>query len=201
MKRLLLFAVLCTSPVLFGQEGHAAGEAKEEKAEGPIWGLPRLTWTTLNFALLALGLGYLIGKSAPAFFRGRTEEIQAAIREASKAKQEADARAAEIERKLAALGAEIDRLRGDSRTEMEAEALRTREETGHAIEKVQQHAEQEIASAGKHALQELKAYSARLALELAEQRVKAQMTPRTEDNLVSGFVEDLARHRTQRETH
>jgi len=53
------------------------------------------------------------------------------------------------------------------------------------------HAEQEIASAGKAARMALKRYAAELAVGLAEQKVRARMTPDTEDALVQGFVRNL----------
>jgi hypothetical protein len=39
---------------------------------------------------------------------------------------------------------------------------------------------------------ELKRYSAELAIQLAEQKIRARMTPETQDELVRGFVDDLA---------
>jgi len=63
--------------------------------------------------------------------------------------------------------------------------------TADEIAKIQAHAEREIASAGKAARMELKRYSAELAVSLAEQKVRARMTPETQDALVQGFVQDL----------
>ena len=51
--------------------------------------------------------------------------------------------------------------------------------------------EQEIAAAGKTARVELKQYAAELAVGLAEQKLKARMTPDTQDGLVRGFVRDI----------
>ena len=38
---------------------------------------------------------------------------------------------------------------------------------------------------------ELKRYCAELAMELAEKKIRARMTPETQDALVRGFVRDL----------
>ena len=65
---------------------------------------------------------------------------------------------------------------------------RMAQQTEAEIAKIQAHAEQEIASAGKAARMALKRYSAELAMGLAEQKVRARMTPETEDALVQGFV-------------
>jgi len=56
---------------------------------------------------------------------------------------------------------------------------------------VQQAAEQEIASHAKHATQELKAYSAKLAIDLAEQRIQSQMNGDIQNMLVSRFLHDV----------
>jgi F0F1-type ATP synthase membrane subunit b/b' len=71
------------------------------------------------------------------------------------------------------------------------EIERLAQHTAAEIAKIQAHAEQEIASAGKAARTELKRYSAQLAVELAEQKIRARMTPQTQDALVRGFVRDL----------
>jgi F-type H+-transporting ATPase subunit b len=63
--------------------------------------------------------------------------------------------------------------------------------TAAEIAKIQQHSEQEIASAGKAARMDLKRYAAELAVELAGQKVRARMTPETQDALVQGFVRNL----------
>lgn len=59
------------------------------------------------------------------------------------------------------------------------------------IARIKEHAEQEIAAAGKAARLELKRYSAELAIGLAEEKVRRRITPETQDALVRGFVREL----------
>jgi F0F1-type ATP synthase membrane subunit b/b' len=66
-------------------------------------------------------------------------------------------------------------------------------ETEQRIAKVQAQAEQEIASAAKTARQELKAYAAELALELAERKIRARLTPAADARLLNEFVSDVDR--------
>jgi F-type H+-transporting ATPase subunit b len=139
-------------------------------------------WKWANFLVLAGGLGYLIGKNAPSFFAARSEQI---------GKDMAEARAAEVDRRLANLGAEIASLRAHAQEEAEAESQRLAHHRAAEIAKIQAHAEQEIVSAGKFARLELKRYAAELAIGLAEQKIRARMTPETQDALVRGFVRDL----------
>lgn len=148
-------------------------------------------WKIANFVLLAGGLGYLIGKSGGPFFRNRGQEIRRGIAEATRMKEEAEARAAEVERRMAGLEAEIEALRANAGAEMRAEAERVHQETAAQIARVQSHAEQEIASAAKAARQQLKAYSAELAVELAERKIRARLTPPIDESLVDAFRQNL----------
>jgi F-type H+-transporting ATPase subunit b len=118
-------------------------------------------------------------------------KIRKDIVEAGEVRKEAETRAAEVERRLANLEAEIAALRAESGKEAEAEAGRFGRHTAAEIAKTQANAEQEIAAAGKAARLELKRYCADLAVRLAEQKIRARMTPETQDTLVRGFVRDL----------
>lgn len=189
MKRLVLaiFLLTATGAYVFAQE-HPEGAAKTEET-GDKW----LVWKFANFAILAAGLGYLMAKNLPAFFRARTGEIQQGISEAQKMKRDAEKRGAEMDARVSALGAEIEKFRTQAHDEMEQEGARIREETTKQMAKLQQQAEQEIESAGKSARRELKTYAAELALNLAEQRIKTRLDAATENGLVEGFIQDLQR--------
>jgi F-type H+-transporting ATPase subunit b len=106
-------------------------------------------------------------------------------------RRQAEARAADVERRLANMEADIAALRGEGERDARAEAERMERHTAAEIAKIQAHAEQEIASAGKAARMELKRHAAELAVALAEQKVRARMTPDTQDALVKGFVRNL----------
>jgi F-type H+-transporting ATPase subunit b len=198
MKRAVWLAVVATASMMVSgaraQEPPKAGETPlEHAAESPVEGdHGKLElWKWANFLVLAGGLGYLIGKNAGPFFAGRSQQIRKDMFEAQEARKEAEARAAEIDRRMAGLAAEIAALRSDSEKEAQSETERLSRHTAAEMAKIQAHAEQEIASAGKAARLELKRYSAALAIELAEQRIRSRMTPDLEEALVRGFVRDL----------
>lgn len=149
------------------------------------------TWEWANFILLAGGLGYIIGKNAGPAFDARGRRIRKDMVEAEEAKKDADARAAAVERRLASLSDEIASLREEARREEEAEQTRYDRQIAAEVAKIEAHAEQEIAAAGKAARMELKRYAAELALRLAEQKLRGSMTPETEDRLVRGFVRNI----------
>jgi F-type H+-transporting ATPase subunit b len=200
MRRLALFAALAAGLCLparptFAQEkkeslaekADEAGNrahAAEEEGSMDIW-----KWA--NFLILAGGIGFLIGKHAGPFFAARSAGIRKDMEDSLAQRQEAEARAADVERRLANMEADIAALRDAGQRDSQAEAERMERHTAAEIAKIQAHSEQEIASAGKAARMELKRYAADLAVELAEQKVRARMTPDAQDALVQGFVRNL----------
>ena len=190
MKRALstvaLFAAMVFSiPAQEPEKKTGTQESKE------VAGDPMLGWKWANFGLLALGLGYMMAKTLPPFFRSRNEEIRKGIDEAAKQKAEAEAKVAEIERKLAGLGVEIDQLRGRLKSELSAEGDRIQQETVRLAQRIHAQAEQDIAFLTKSSRLELKSYAAALALDLARDRIRARMNPDEQHSLVEAFAHDL----------
>jgi F-type H+-transporting ATPase subunit b len=186
VKRALLAMML-----LFGATMIHAQE--KEKVEEPLTKDEMLVWKWANFAILALGAGYLLGKHLPAFFKSRTEDIKKDITEAQQQKLAAEKKSAEMDARLKSLGADIENFRSLAKVEMEQEAVRIRQETALQIEKLQRQAEQEIESAGNLAGRQLREYAAKLALDLAEQRIRTRLDAGTEAGLVDDFTQDLQR--------
>jgi F-type H+-transporting ATPase subunit b len=179
-----------TSRPALAQEHEAAQQRAGEKEES-FAEKHELALKWANFLLLAGLLGYFIGKNAGPFFAARSAGIRKDMDESLRQREQAEAKAADVDRRLADLGEDIAALRGHSEAEAQAESERMAQHTTAEIAKIQAHAEREIASAGKAARMALKRYSAELAMALAEQKVRARMTPDTEDALVQGFVRNL----------
>ena len=193
MKHLLLVGILgCWQ--LAGQEHgmapasseHPAAAAHDggKEAPGPIW-----KWA--NFAMLAVGLGYMIGKHAPSYFSGRDAEIQKGIEEAKAMSRDAEAQVAEITKRIAGLDSEIAGMKESAKEEMQREASRIGEETAQILRKIEEQGQNEIQSATKAARQELKSYSAGLALQLASEKLRGQLTPEADAALVASFLKEL----------
>lgn len=189
MKRRLTLALtaFCFSAcTLFAQE-----EGAHEKTASNLSPTLEMIMLWVNFALLAIGLGYLIKKYGGPFFAARSEHIQHEIVEAGKVRQEAESRAAEVDRRLSSFEAELEALRAESRSELESQQKQAAAKTSTEIARIQNQAEQEIAASGKAARLELKRYSAELAVQLAGEKIRARMTHDTQDALVRGFLKDL----------
>jgi F-type H+-transporting ATPase subunit b len=167
------------------QEAPAANENHAEQGDPWIW------WKWANFAILAVGLGYLIGKHVPPLFRKQSDEIQSALAESAKIKQEAAAYAVGVEARLANLQSEIQKLREGAHAEMMAEGERLRRETEHHVQRIREQSVQEMALMTRAAKEELRKYAAELAIRLAEQHIRFRMNPETQEQLVDGFLRDL----------
>jgi len=189
MRRATLAIVLGLAFAAFAlpQETGEKREAQQEAEAGDPW----IWWKWINFVILAGGLGYLISKYAPAFFAQRSQEIEQALADAAQATKKAEAQAAGIELRLAGLQNEIENLRQAARSETAAEGERIRSDTARRLERIQEQAAQEIDLITRAARDDLRKYSALLALDLAEQRIHSRITKDVQDDLVDGFLQDM----------
>jgi F0F1-type ATP synthase membrane subunit b/b' len=169
----------------------AQGEGKAEKTASGLSPSMEAILLWANFALLAIGLGYLIKRFGAPFFAARSQTIQREIVEAAKITQDAEARSADVARRLANLEADMTALRAESRQELDSLQRHAAAKTSAEIGRVQSNAEQEIAAAGKAARLELKRYAADLAVKLAAEKIRGRITPDTQEALVAEFVEGL----------
>jgi F0F1-type ATP synthase membrane subunit b/b' len=169
----------------------SAGERAEKSSEAEYEGEVSPVWAWANFVLLAGGLVYIFRKSAVPYFAQRAVGIRKEMVEADEARSDAERRIGAVEARLANLKVDIQSLKDAAMAEAKSEHERVRQETVAEIAKVRRNAEQEIASAGKAARAELKRYSAVLAVGLATEKVRARMSPATQDSLIRGFVRNM----------
>ena len=217
MKRIFALLILaCGMTVVFAQtseqpatpvqpKGHAeavgeresVSETAQEGAEAE--NLRYTGWKWANFAILAIVLGYLIKKTAPPFFRSRSEAIQRELAEAHRLRQDAETRVARIEMRMSTLADEIQQIRQEAHAEMAKERDRILKDTDQHIARLRSQAQQEIEALSKHATQDLKAQAAELAVGLAGERIRGRMSDRTDAELVHRFVRQLDAYADGRE--
>ena len=180
----------------------AEGNSEEQFHHSPaVQAIARLTglsldaayWlcVVLNFIVILAILWVGLKKVLPIFFRNRTEAIQRRLEEARKASEDAGRRLSEVEARLSRLDADIAQMQ----QEAEAAARREEEQTMKAAEeerrRIVESAEQEIASAAATARRDLKAYTAELAVKLAEKKI--QIGESTDEKLVRNFASRLGK--------
>jgi F0F1-type ATP synthase membrane subunit b/b' len=182
----VLLALLLSAPL--------AAVAAEEGAEHGEGGSDTLAtvFKWVNFVMVFGAGGYLLRKPLAAAFAGQRAAIQNAIGEARQAREQSEARLKEIEQRLARLGEEVEALRREAATAAAAERERLQDAARREAERILATAQAEIDSAGRAARIELRAYGARLAVTLAEDRLRRQLTPESHAALFETALNQMA---------
>jgi F-type H+-transporting ATPase subunit b len=148
------------------------------------------TFEIVNFAVLALALGFAAAKILPKTFRDRNSAIQKDLVDARTATEEASARLNSVEDRLAKLDGQIAEMRAQAEKEVAAEEQRARAAIETERGRILAAAEQEIASASMMAQRSLQKYAAELAIEQAARKLVVSVE--TDRLLVQGFARRLA---------
>jgi F-type H+-transporting ATPase subunit b len=184
---LVLFAGLILLPILsYGQEAAPAASQSSEKKTEEDDGM--MKWKVINFAIFAVGLGYVIIKNAPTFFNARSADIQKAIKEATGLKMEADLRYSEVDRKMANLAGEVEKIRAEAKVEMQHEHERMLNETKQEIEHIHRNVAAETEGLQQEGALKVRQHTTRLALALAERRLRDRFAGSQGDDLLQDFV-------------
>lgn len=149
-------------------------------------------WKWPNFVLLAGLLAYLIKKNGAPLLIERSKQIREGLEAGERAKADAEVRAAAVQSKIANLDREISEMKAAAKADLEREAARIRHDADAEMNRIEQHTASEIIAIGKQASLELRQYAAKLALDLAEQKIRSRMSGDVQATLVSNFVGDVA---------
>lgn len=169
-------------------DGHGADAGHGEAHGESIWvTLSRLA----NFAILA-GVIYLIArKPLASHLESRGTRIRKDLVEAAAMKQTAAERLTEIETRLAALPGELEQMRTRSAEELDAERTRMRAAAEVERDRLVEQARREIATQTRTARAQLSAHAAALAVDVAEARLRATLTPVEQAALVDQYASQM----------
>ncbi|MBI4463974.1 MAG: ATP synthase F0 subunit B [Acidobacteria bacterium] len=162
-------------------QAHSPSEGAEAHAAEEEHGESTSTWDRVfqwvNFLVVIGALVYLMKKYVAPLLQQRAKAIREEMERSAQALEEASHRLGQIEEKLQRLDTEIVGLRRSALDEAAAEQARIEQQTQLEANKIVKAAEQEIQGTTKMARQELKAYTAELAIELAQQRIRQAISP------------------------
>ena len=153
----------------------------------------QLCWDFNFFLMVALTV-WKLGPLLRAVFEERSRSIRRAIDEAQHLSEDARKRLAEVERRWAQLDSEIAAIRERAEAQMKNEERLLTERMTEDIRRIMDDSKFEIDRAAEGARHELKAFAADLAVSLA--RESMQIDKQTDQALVKGFTEALARQVT-----
>jgi F-type H+-transporting ATPase subunit b len=148
-------------------------------------------WRFLNLAIFLYILYRLLRTPLSGAFKAKREAIRAELIKAEEERQAAVARLTEMEAKLARLETERGRILESAAKEASLEKSRIIEQTETEISKLRTQVESETARMSKQANYELRKYSAEESIRLAEQKIKATITPETDARLVRANIQSI----------
>ena len=163
--------------------------------EGSKWGI----WLTIgkffNLFLVIAVVIWATRKPLSNFFAGRTQAIREQLAEAQKARIEAEAKLAEIQSRMSRLDDEIREIKAAAESEARVEYQRLLAAAERDAEKIVERSRQEIDGLTRAAQQELKIHVAELSVQLAEEKIRGEITDEDRQRIFSKFVTKLGGNR------
>ena len=188
--------------MLIADVGLAAGGGHGGHHEPHVanwWGIgekyaesPALGWLAVTFAVFAFGVFSFAKDPLKRHLETRADTIEKAMIEAKKAKEAAEARAKEAEAKLASLEGEVKKMKADFEAQGKLEAARIEKAAEEMSKKIAKDTEDTIAAETERAREQLRAEASKLALQLAEERIRQMLTPADDEKLKSKLINELS---------
>ena len=185
MKAVLLSVLLLG---LIGGISFASGGG-HEVASGVL--LKDFLWRFFNFAIFVAILVYFLAKPIKKGLAGRREEIEKALAEAKRIKEEAEAKFAEYDLKLARATEEIAEISDSIRREGEREKIKIIESAKLMAIKIEQDAENAADLEVAKARTELQREAVQLAVGIAEELLKKNFTKDDDTRLIDEYMQKV----------
>ena len=147
----------------------------------------------VNFLLLFGGLFFVLRKPVKALLVKRTGDVGESIRQAEVDRTSSEAKAAESQAKLAGLANEVRALKAEAEAEGRRETERIAEAAKAEAERLKKLTRQELDAQLRRSVQELKAYAAARATDLARERIRGRLTPEIQAVLIEKSIDRLSR--------
>lgn len=163
----------------------APAGASSEAAHG---GWRELLYPALNLLVLLAVLFHFGRRPVQAFFAERRAGIQENLDSAARLLASAESRQAQLQRQLARLDEELERIRATARQRAEQESGRILSEAAAGAERIRSEARAAIQRETQRARDALRAEAAELALALAAERLREEVTDADRDRLLDEFV-------------
>ncbi|MHB8799081.1 MAG: F0F1 ATP synthase subunit B family protein [Thermoanaerobaculia bacterium] len=155
-------------------------------------GLPYPFWQTLNLLAFLGLLVWLLRKPLVQFFQNRRAQVADSLGKAEADRDRAEAIAKEVGERLTRIEAEIESMRRNALEQARAEEAEIEAHAAEEAERIAARTVAELDARVRTARNDLTAYAADLAVELARELVAKNVTPEDEKRLVAEGVKNLA---------
>lgn len=182
----MLPVLLVLAGCLLGAEPLLAADGSEGG-----WGIWLFIGRLFNLAVVVGLLVWVARKPLANFYASRSESIREQLAEAQRARAEAEAKLAEIESKMSRLDQELGEMKAAAEKDAELEYKRLVEAADEESRKIVGKAKEEIDGITREAYLDLKAHAAELAVTLAGQKIKGQITEEDRRRLFENFLAGL----------
>jgi len=190
MRKTTFAAVIINTAILLGMATMVMASASGGHAsEGAL--LKDFLYRCLNFAVVIGVLGYFTLKPIKKALADRKENVAKTLEEARTARAEAEAKYRDVEKKLKAANEEIEQVYSAIREEGEAERQRIIANAQAMAEKIQVEAEKSAQREVEKARLQLRTEAASLAIKLAEQLIKKNISPEDHDRLLDEYIKSV----------
>ena len=197
-KKLILTALIVAATIAvaaagFAQEAHdAAAEGAHHVDRGAQ--MKDFMWRWIDFAILAVILVWALKKAnVRGSLAGRQANIEKMLKEAVEAKENAEKKFREYNTKLDQANREIDALSEAMKKEGEIEKARIIAEANATAEKIREQARVAADQEVVRARAELREEAARLAVEIAEKKIKENIVKQDQDKLVGDYISKVVK--------
>ena len=177
----ICIAVLATAVGAWASDGggHADGGAQ----------LKDFIWRVIDFAALAGIIIWALAKqNVKGGLKARQDAIETTLREAAAARDAAERKLKEYTAKLDSANKEIDALSATIKQDAAVEKVRMIAEATAMAEKIKEQARQLAGQEVQKARTLLRQEAAHLAVELAEKKIKENITKKDQDKLVGDYL-------------
>jgi ATP synthase F0 subunit b len=169
-------------------QGEHAASAEGGHEEGSIWGF---VGKIVNFTILVGTLVYFLRAPIGGYLTNRRTQVRADLDAAEAMKRSAAEQISEMEAKLKALPRELEELKARGQAEIAAEEARIRELAEAERVRLVEQASREIDQQVRLAQRTLIAHAADLAVGVAEQKIKHEITSDDQARLVKTYLDQV----------
>ena len=161
-------------------------------SEDSAAGMQTFIWPAVNLVILFAVLVYFARKPLRAYFDKRRSDIQGQLQAAADQLATAEISYAKWQRRMIDLETELDQIRATSRQRAEAERERIIGDARASAERIQREATTAVELELRRAREILREEAARLAIELAGERLAREVTDADRDRLIDEFIDLVA---------
>ena len=149
------------------------------------------TYKVINFAILAIGLFFLLRKPVAKALDDRIKGIKEQLEELEARKKEAEDALADYNKKFQLLDQEAEKLMAEYVKQGEATKAKIIDEAASAAEKLEEQARRNIENEFERAKAELKQEVLEHALVKAEEMIKSKISSDDQERLVDDYLEKV----------